>query len=90
MAYLVFPRDNHNIIQNFSIPQAIQRDKIAHKFCQITGKIEAALSEIAYDKLDLSEEVREQVLLEPSFFFFFFCFWMTTETISISNLIAMH
>lgn len=43
--------------------QAIQRDKIAHKFCQITGKIEAALSEIAYDKLDLSEEVREQIEL---------------------------
>ncbi|XP_065870330.1 U-box domain-containing protein 14 isoform X2 [Euphorbia lathyris] len=43
--------------------QALQRDKIAHKFCQITEKIEAALSEIPYDKLDLSEEVREQIEL---------------------------
>lgn len=43
--------------------QALQRDKIVQKFCQITEKIEAALSEIPYDKLDLSEEVLEQIEL---------------------------
>lgn len=43
--------------------QALQRDKIADKFHQVTEKIEAALSEIPYDKLELSEEVREQVTL---------------------------
>jgi hypothetical protein len=41
----------------------LQRDHIADKFNQITEKIEAALSEIPYDKLNLSEEVQEQVLL---------------------------
>ncbi|XP_012080958.2 U-box domain-containing protein 14 [Jatropha curcas] len=43
--------------------QALQRDKIAQKFCQVTEKIEVALSEIPYNKLDLSEEVREQIEL---------------------------
>ncbi|WCJ19271.1 U-box domain-containing protein 14 [Euphorbia peplus] len=43
--------------------QALQREKLAHSFCQITEKIEAALSGIPYDKLDLSEEVREQIEL---------------------------
>lgn len=40
----------------------MQRDKIAAQFHQLTEQIEAALSDIPYDKLDLSEEVREQVL----------------------------
>ena len=42
--------------------QALQRDKIVGDFQQVTEQIEEALSEIPYDKLDISEEVREQVL----------------------------
>lgn len=43
--------------------QCLQRDKIAAQFHQLTEQIEAALSDIPYDKLDLSEEVREQIEL---------------------------
>ncbi|GLT65359.1 hypothetical protein SLA2020_377970 [Shorea laevis] len=43
--------------------QALQREKIAQKFHQVTEQIEAALSEIRYDNLDISEEVREQIEL---------------------------
>ena len=48
------------------LSQALQREKIAQKFHLVTEQIEAALSEIHYDKLNLSEEVREQVLLQPN------------------------
>lgn len=41
--------------------QAFQIDKNAAKFHQLTGQIEAALSMIPYERLDISEEVREQV-----------------------------
>lgn len=44
--------------------QALQREKIAEKFHQVTEQIEVALSEIHYDTLDISEEVREQVILQ--------------------------
>lgn len=43
--------------------QALQREKIAEKFHQVTEQIEVALSEIHYDTLDISEEVREQIEL---------------------------
>lgn len=43
--------------------QALRRNDIADKFRQMTGKIEAALSEISYNKLEISEEVQEQVIL---------------------------
>lgn len=43
--------------------QALQRDKIADKFCQMTDQIEASLSSIPYDKLNVSEEVQEQIEL---------------------------
>lgn len=43
--------------------QALQRDKIADKFCQMTDQIEASLSSIPYDKLNVSEEVHEQIEL---------------------------
>lgn len=46
--------------------QALQREKIAQKFHQVTAQIEAALNEIHYDNLNISEEVHEQVLLQPS------------------------
>ena len=42
--------------------QALQREKIVGDFQQVTEQIGEALSEIPYDKLDISEEVREQVL----------------------------
>lgn len=43
--------------------QALRRNDIADKFQQVTEKIEAVLSEIPYYKLEISEEVREQVNL---------------------------
>lgn len=36
-------------------------DKIAGDFQQVTEQIEEAMTRIPYDKLDISEEVREQV-----------------------------
>ncbi|KAM3698371.1 hypothetical protein ACB098_06G183800 [Castanea mollissima] len=42
---------------------ALQREKIAERFHLVTEQIEAALSQIHYDKLNLSEEVREQIEL---------------------------
>ncbi|KNA11442.1 hypothetical protein SOVF_135140 [Spinacia oleracea] len=41
--------------------QAVQRDKISTEFLHITGKIEEALSKVSYNRLDLSEEVQEQI-----------------------------
>ncbi|XP_050211035.1 U-box domain-containing protein 14 [Mercurialis annua] len=52
--------------QGSKVYQALQREKIAKEFCLVTEKIEAALCEISYDKLDLSEEVREQIELVHS------------------------
>ncbi|XP_022745556.1 U-box domain-containing protein 14-like [Durio zibethinus] len=43
--------------------QALQKDLIADKFLQMTETIEAALNEIPYGELDLSEEVQEQIEL---------------------------
>jgi len=43
--------------------QALRRNDTAYKFQEVTEKIEAALSEIPYYKLEISEEVREQVNL---------------------------
>ncbi|CAJ1976728.1 unnamed protein product [Sphenostylis stenocarpa] len=43
--------------------QALQRNDTADEFQQITEKIEAVLSAIPYNKLDISEEVREQIEL---------------------------
>jgi hypothetical protein len=45
------------------MPQALRRNDAADKFQQITEKIEAALSDISYNKLEISEEVQEQVVL---------------------------
>jgi hypothetical protein len=49
------------------LSQALQRENIAQKFHQVTEEIEVALSEIHYDNLDISEEVREQVILQILF-----------------------
>ncbi|PON36546.1 Beta-catenin [Parasponia andersonii] len=50
------------------IYQAFQRDEIANKFGNVTEQIEAALCEIPYKKLAISEEVREQIELVHSQF----------------------
>lgn len=43
--------------------QALQLEHISRKFHHITEEIEGALSHISYDKLDISDEVREQVIV---------------------------
>ncbi|KAL9237661.1 hypothetical protein vseg_012182 [Gypsophila vaccaria] len=43
--------------------QAVQRDTVSSEFLRITGEIEAALSKVEYGRLDLSEEVKEQIEL---------------------------
>jgi len=43
--------------------QALRMNDTADKFQKVTEKIEAVLSEILYYKLEISEEVREQVNL---------------------------
>lgn len=45
------------------MPQALRRNDAADKFQLVTEKIEAALSNISYNKLEISEEVQEQVNL---------------------------
>ncbi|XP_048231865.1 U-box domain-containing protein 14 [Ricinus communis] len=52
--------------QGSKVYQALRRNEIAQEFCLITEKIEAALNEISYAKIDLSEEVREQIELVHS------------------------
>ena len=42
-------------------PQVIQWEEFASKFQEVAEHIEKALSDIAYDKLAMSEEVKEQV-----------------------------
>ncbi|XP_021897764.1 U-box domain-containing protein 14 [Carica papaya] len=43
--------------------QVLQRENIAYKFQEMTEQIEEALSQIPYDKLELTEEVQEQIEL---------------------------
>ncbi|GFZ05861.1 plant U-box 14 [Actinidia rufa] len=52
-----------SINEGSKIFQALQRDKIAGDFQHVTEQIEEALSQIPYDKFDISEEVREQIEL---------------------------
>ncbi|KAJ6720236.1 U-BOX DOMAIN-CONTAINING PROTEIN 14 [Salix viminalis] len=51
------------VVEGSKVYQTLHRDDIADKFNRITEKIEATLSEIPYDKLNLSEEVQEQIEL---------------------------
>lgn len=41
--------------------QALHREKFVYQFLEVTGHIEKAVSEVSYDELDISEEVKEQV-----------------------------
>lgn len=43
--------------------QALQGEKYANNFQEVTEKIEKALSGLSYDKFDIPEEVREQIEL---------------------------
>lgn len=43
--------------------QGVQRDTVSFKFLEVTGKIEEALGKVPYDRLCLSEEVKEQIEL---------------------------
>ncbi|CAI9780067.1 unnamed protein product [Fraxinus pennsylvanica] len=52
-----------SIHEGSKIFQVLQVDKIACKFDLVTEQIEAALSQIPYDKLDIPEDVREQIEL---------------------------
>lgn len=50
-----------SINEGSKLCQALERDNISYKFHQVNDQIEAALTEIPYNKLDISEEVREQI-----------------------------
>lgn len=41
----------------------LERDQVLHKFHDVTAQLEQALSGISYEKLDISDEVKEQVEL---------------------------
>lgn len=45
----------------YYVSQALQIEKTAGEFHEVTTQIEEALSQIRYERLNLSEEVREQV-----------------------------
>ncbi|KAI4334516.1 hypothetical protein L6164_019199 [Bauhinia variegata] len=45
------------------IYMVLERDQIMNKFHDVTTRLEHALSKISYDKLDISDEVKEQVEL---------------------------
>ncbi|CAO2832054.1 unnamed protein product [Amaranthus hypochondriacus] len=49
------------ILESSKLYQAVQREKISMKFLHITGQIEEALSKVSYHRLDLSEEILEQI-----------------------------
>lgn len=44
--------------------QALESKKIAADFSEVNKQIDDALSEICFDKYGLSDEVKEQVILE--------------------------
>lgn len=48
--------------------QALQGDKYAKKFQEVTEQIERALSRLSYDTFDIPEEVKEQVLGKKELF----------------------
>ncbi|XWS74140.1 hypothetical protein CRYUN_Cryun02cG0190100 [Craigia yunnanensis] len=41
----------------------LEKEQIMHKFLEVTDRLEQALSEISYENLDISDEVKEQVEL---------------------------
>ncbi|KAF8403108.1 hypothetical protein HHK36_011202 [Tetracentron sinense] len=53
-----------SVNEGSKIYQVLQREKIADKFQEVTELIGKASSEIPYDKLDISEEVKEQLYVK--------------------------
>ena len=51
---------NFNIISSVCM-QVLERDKIMNRFQEVTAELEQALSGISFEKLDISDEVKEQV-----------------------------
>lgn len=47
--------------------QVLEREQIINTFLEVTARLEQALSGIAYEKLDISDEVKEQVTIILSF-----------------------
>ncbi|KAL8518051.1 hypothetical protein ACS0TY_009370 [Phlomoides rotata] len=52
-----------SVLEGSKIFQALLVDKIAGKFEHVTKQIEEALSQVPYNELDITEEVREQIEL---------------------------
>ncbi|KAJ8750540.1 hypothetical protein K2173_015696 [Erythroxylum novogranatense] len=49
--------------QGSKIYLVLEREEIMNKYHEVTAKLEQALSRMSYDKLDISDEVKEQVEL---------------------------
>ncbi|RDX63010.1 U-box domain-containing protein 13, partial [Mucuna pruriens] len=47
--------------QGSKIYMVLERDQVMNKFHEVTAQLEQALGGISYDKLDISDEVKEQV-----------------------------
>jgi hypothetical protein len=43
--------------------QVLERDNVMKKFQAVIAQLEQALCDVPYDKLDISDEVREQVTI---------------------------
>lgn len=54
--------------------QVLERDQIMNRFHEVTAELERALSGISFEKLDISDEVKEQVRYHPSDYFLNFCY----------------
>ncbi|KAL5709988.1 U-box domain-containing protein 14 [Ranunculus cassubicifolius] len=52
-----------SVNQGSKLFQALQWEEFAKEFHEVTGRIEKALDEITFEKLDISEEVQEQIEL---------------------------
>ncbi|KAJ0963629.1 hypothetical protein J5N97_028751 [Dioscorea zingiberensis] len=57
-----------SVSEGSKLYQALQWEEFANKFQEVAEHIEKALSDVAYDKLDMSEEVKEQIELVHSQF----------------------
>lgn len=51
---------NLSLLLSMFMFQALKWEEITAKFVEVTGELERALAMISYDKLDISDEVKEQ------------------------------
>lgn len=56
--------------------QVLEREQIMNKFQEMTAELEQALSGISFEKLDMSDEVKEQVRYDPSFGLYLMWSWL--------------